>query len=119
MTKEEIRQLLSVLSINYPDVKIITVNGYGSGDSWDDFHEYDVEPPSAYHYGIESHADLQAILEYALEISNVNVNDEGGRLAVEINLKEKTVTATTYYYSREETFDSEYELLEKEQTYED
>lgn len=119
MKQEEILQLLSVLSINFPEVEMITVTGYGSGDSWDDFYEYDVEPTSARSEDIEKHADLQAILEEALEKSGVNCNNEGGRLTVIVNLKDKQVTLDWYANITEEVWDGGSELIDKPEIEED
>lgn len=113
MVQAEILNLLSVLSLNYPELEKIVVYGSGSGDSFDSFYEYTFTPDIKFK-DIESNEDLDAILEEALECSSADFNDNGSRVEITVDLKNKQVTTEVWYYVHEENWEGKYNLIKND-----
>lgn len=100
MKIEDISIFLRDIKRRNPDLKSISIDFSGSGDSFDGYGDLEV-------YGelfpgetlMEN--DLQDILEYSVEHSDADFNNDGTRGTVEIDFCEMTINVNTEYYVTE------------------
>lgn len=111
MEEKEILGLLSVLSINYPEVETIKVEGAGSGDSFDSFYEFTFTPDDCFSVGLENNMDLETLLWEAVNQSTANFDNEGSRVEILINLKTKKITIDTWFYVESEEHDEQITIV--------
>lgn len=82
MQTHEMQEALRMLSKQHPTVKTITVEYYGSGDSFEEFHSWEADDGTQ--VDMEQLSDL---LWYALEKSDADFNDEGSRGEIRLHLR--------------------------------
>jgi hypothetical protein len=105
-TKKYIQELAS----RYPNVKKISVDYYGAGDSFDSFNDLDFETkdgkPTGYdwkqRYELLNETQMNGLLWDALERSSADFNNDGSRGCVIINLEDTKLEVENYYIFQSE-----------------
>lgn len=75
-------EALKSLASEHPEIESITVAYYGSGDSFEEFHDIECHPE-----GDLDVSDIEDLLWEAIEKSDANFNDEGCCGTVTIRLR--------------------------------
>ncbi len=109
LDSKEALEYLTELKKKYPNIKEISIDYNGSGDSFDEFYDFDftdidnnsIDEPSDWDLDHE----FEEILWFALDKSGANFNDEGSRGTIIIYLTDLEVEVDNYFYVREEVCD--------------
>ena len=83
--KEEIAKIKHIL----PDIKKITVDYNGAGDSFSDFYGLTFEPEQKLELNLEF---LEDLLWVAIEASEADFNNDGSQGVITIDFEEETIT---------------------------
>lgn len=102
------KKYIQQLAERFPDVKRISVDYYGSGDSFDSFNDLIFEnkegqasPLFSFDYkervALLNETEMNGLLWDAIERSDADFNNEGSRGYVHINLDTTTLEVENYY----------------------
>lgn len=107
------KKYIQELASRFPDVKKISVDYYGSGDSFDSFHDLTFEKKDGTTSDYSSldwkernellnETAMNELLWDALDRSGADFNNEGSRGYVHINLDETTLEVENYWIVQSE-----------------
>lgn len=99
------KKYIQQLAERFPNVKRISVDYYGSGDSFDSFNDitFDEKYPNfEINSDLLSESEMQDLLWDAIERSDADFNNDGSRGYVHINLKDTTLEVENYYIVQSE-----------------
>lgn len=99
------KKYIQELAERFPDVRRISVEYYGSGDSFDSFYDLSFETndgkPMEYDWNertkLMNETAMNGLLWDALDRSEADFNNEGSRGYVHINLDNTTLEVENYY----------------------
>ena len=99
------KKYIQELAERFPDVRRISVEYYGSGDSFDSFYDLSFETndgkPMEYDWNertkLMNETAMNELLWDAIERSEADFNNEGSRGYVHINLDNTTLEVENYY----------------------
>ena len=107
------KKFIESLAERFPDVKKISVQYYGSGDSFDSFDDitFETKDGSPYqhnnwndNYALLNENEMNGLLWDALERSGADFNNDGSRGYVHIDLEKITLEVENYYIVQSEEF---------------
>lgn len=102
------KKYIQQLAERFPDVRRISVEYYGAGDSFDSFYDLSFEnkdgqasPLLSFDYkervALMNETEMNGLLWDAIERSDADFNNEGSRGYVHINLDNTTLEVENYY----------------------
>lgn len=94
MTQEQYRETFRQLKEEYPEAKSISVDYYGSGDSFDEYHNVQIDEEYNNNFNINKYENL---LDAALEHSEADFDNDGCNGTITIDLMDETVSVDNYY----------------------
>jgi hypothetical protein len=97
------KKYIQELAERFPNVKKISIDYYGSGDSFDSFNQVTFEEKDG---SLSESSDnelldedeMNDLLWKAIDKSEADFNNEGSEGRVHINLEETTIEVENYYY---------------------
>lgn len=97
------KKYIQELAERFPNVKKISIDYYGSGDSFDCFNQVTFEEKDGNSFESSDNElidedQMNELLWDALDKSGANFNNEGSEGQVHINLEETTIEVENYYF---------------------
>ena len=104
------KKYIEDLALRFPNVKKISVDYYGAGDSFESFNDlnFETKDDKPFHYdwkdrnGLLNETEMNGLLWDAIEKSDADFNNEGSRGYVHIDLENTTLEVENYYIVQSE-----------------
>ena len=110
MNKNELSGTLSLFKQEHPRVSRLVVKGGGSGDSWDSFWSYDFYDLDNKSLNVKNHSSLDKLLDWCVDNSDIDCNNDGGEIIIEIDFVNFKVIFNTYYNEMNSSHSSSYDI---------
>jgi hypothetical protein len=109
-----VKQALQKLSEKFPDAKVVKVSYQGSGDSFEDFYDVEVEEGKL-KKDDEFIEAADGLLWYAIEHSAADFNNEGSEGSIKFDFENMKLSIDNYYYERVSSPSGEQEFGDDEE----
>lgn len=103
MTQKELQKALQKLKTDYPDIRKYKVEFYGSGDSFDDFYDTDIEFYPVVMGSINDitesiNDEINYVLWAIIELTDADFNNSGCNGVITIDFEKETYDCEIQHY---------------------